>query len=236
MVPRVCKWSLRSLRDLFLFLIFIMVLSIVMTINMSRHLPWLQPQPDLNIHVDGHLNIYRSLQLSDGKEEGWRKRAAARRSTRLGKQIPDEHRALVQRLVQLEDESLPQKTKLPVVILVEGSLSAIKHEVPLIESAFRQLGAEVKFKVRPDSVVLSRTVQSISEDKDKKAWTVLMCLSSLSSEACHQTSTLDLRQRFQKRNIIPQLQSLLFEPELLCEKDKEGPGIMKNTKPPQTSF
>ncbi|XP_071083354.1 cadherin-like and PC-esterase domain-containing protein 1 [Haliotis cracherodii] len=212
MGPRLCKLSFRSLRDLFLLLILIAVLSSMMTLHMSSYLPWLQSQPELKVHVDGHLNIYRSLQLSQKREDGSRKRLLFHGR----KKMSEEHRALVARLLQLEEQSLPLKTS-PIVILAEGSLSAVKHEVPLLESAFSQLGAKVKFKVIEDSDNKDDNVDEDMYATNKPTWRVLMCLNTSRPNTCRDTGQhLDQRD-FQRMNVIPALHALLFDPQVMCQ-------------------
>ncbi|XP_067684798.1 cadherin-like and PC-esterase domain-containing protein 1 [Haliotis asinina] len=208
MGPRLCKLSFRSLRDIFLLLIFIAVISSMM----SSYLPWLQSQSEFKDHLDGHLNIYRSLQLSEKREDVTRKKILVHGM----KKMSEKHRALVARLLQLEEQSLPQK-KSPIVIVAEGSLSAVKHEVPLLESAFSQLGAKVKFKVVDDSDSQEDHFDEDTYATNKPTWRVLMCLNTSRPNTCRDTGEHLEQRDFQRVNVIPALHALLFDPQVMCQ-------------------
>ncbi|KAK6177415.1 hypothetical protein SNE40_015520 [Patella caerulea] len=185
----------------------------MISVHMSQYLPWLHNNPDVSFNVNTRLNIYRNLKHRDYHEDLLKKLSAS--SVGLTKGLMD----IVNRLAQTEEKSLPNLEQ-PFILLAEGSLSTVRHEIPLIESVFNRYGVDVRFHVTDGigNFAQHRKLREVEGLYDGIGWSVLMCLNNTSpTEPCYNTADKIFLKQHQRVNVIPELQEILGNPRSFCD-------------------
>ncbi|ESO98523.1 hypothetical protein LOTGIDRAFT_174209 [Lottia gigantea] len=122
-------------------------------------------------------------------------------------------------LIRQTEERLLPDFQQPYILLAEGSLSAVKHQIPLIESVFNKYGVDVKFHVSDGvhNTAQHRKLREVGDLYDSIGWSILLCLNNSSpTEPCYDMADRLFLKQHQRVNVIPELQEKIQDIQSLC--------------------